>query len=527
MIKAHGLQASLLYKLIVCLAMAEAIICFLQYVEVIKSMDHNFKVTGTWQNPNVTAMFLALCVPCVFTLIDCDRGFLKKSVKWILLILFLALLSLQCRTAIVGALVTIVVVINYKYQILRKAIVKSNRALVIFVSGVFMMVALCLFNYAYHAKKESADGRKLIWKISGQMFLDKPLTGFGYGSFERNYNLYQSRFFQGNEASDNEKRNAAFVRMGYNEFIQNAVEGGFPGVILMTGFFLSLLLIPVHHNFKENGDENVSANDRSFSNSLIVPYAGVAAFVVMSLVNFSLQAIPVFCLFIVYAAILAAYTRPMLIIKRSLYFTAKITRLLTVVACCFGCYALYTGILMIRDNLRNKQALILANQANYKQAEAILSPLSPDHLDAYESYWTNYANILFRKGDYLGAITKFEKAKSLTSDPSVYVKCAICYSQTGDLPHTLQDLTIAENIEPNRLLPRFYLMNLYFKLKDTSNTIREANTIIRISPKKKSKESQSFKYKALAILAQLDPKRSLARQAVYAPTIKFLSNEHK
>jgi hypothetical protein len=42
----------------------------------------------------------------------------------------------------------------------------------------------------------SADARVVVWKISAEMIIQRPLLGYGYGSFERNYSLFQSNYFK-------------------------------------------------------------------------------------------------------------------------------------------------------------------------------------------------------------------------------------------------------------------------------------------------------------------------------------------
>ena len=52
----------------------------------------------------------------------------------------------------------------------------------------------------------------LIWKLSTEMMAGKP-SGYGYGLFEKNYNLRQADYFANREYTDTEKRNSDFVNM--------------------------------------------------------------------------------------------------------------------------------------------------------------------------------------------------------------------------------------------------------------------------------------------------------------------------
>ncbi|WP_350629501.1 O-antigen ligase family protein, partial [Acinetobacter baumannii] len=66
---------------------------------------------------------------------------------------------------------------------------------------LFLFVVMFLFaGYSlYKMKINSSDGRIFFWKNSVQMVMENPL-GYGYGMFEKEYNLKQSAYFQ------NEKR---------------------------------------------------------------------------------------------------------------------------------------------------------------------------------------------------------------------------------------------------------------------------------------------------------------------------------
>jgi O-antigen polymerase len=204
----------------------ESTICFLQYLKVIDSLNRVFPVTGSWENPNVTAMFVAMAIPSVFILYIENKKHLHRLANFLLFLFIIILLILKCRTAFIGSMAGILVILNYRYRLFQKAKEKSNRSAVVIIAVILFAFLVPAINYAYRTKKNSADGRKLVWKISAKMVLKKPLWGYGYGFFERNYNLSQSTYFEDGNGSPSEMYNAGFVKMGYNEFIQNTVEGG-------------------------------------------------------------------------------------------------------------------------------------------------------------------------------------------------------------------------------------------------------------------------------------------------------------
>ena len=66
--------------------------------------------------------------------------------------------------------------------------------------------------------------------------------------------------------------------------------------------------------------------------------------------------------------------------------------------------------------------------------------------------------------------------------------------------------TIAKNIAPNRLKPRFALMKIYEAMNDTTNTILTAIEIISLQPKVQSKEAAYYKADALKTLSTYNSK---------------------
>lgn len=150
------------------------------------------------------------------------------------------LLALRCRTAWIGFMV-MVVVYGFMSERLRQRVMQLSIGRKI----TACIVAVCLITtgavFAYKLKKDSADGRMLIWKLSAQMIYEHP-QGYGYGLFERDYNLRQAKHFASGEQSLEECHNASFVSMAYNDYIEQAVEGGVAGVFLFSAFYVIMIL---------------------------------------------------------------------------------------------------------------------------------------------------------------------------------------------------------------------------------------------------------------------------------------------
>lgn len=72
----------------------------------------------------------------------------------------------------------------------------------------------------YVLKKESADGRLLLWKITTQAITKRPWTGTGLGGFPAAYAETQAEYFSSGKASETEMLVAGCPEYGFNEFLQ-------------------------------------------------------------------------------------------------------------------------------------------------------------------------------------------------------------------------------------------------------------------------------------------------------------------
>jgi len=117
------------------LAVFECVWCLLQYAGAINSLNEYIKVTGTWSNPNVTALFLAMAWPVVFWLMLSNKGIHKWVAAAILIVLTTALILLKCRTAYLGVGTSSCLLLIFRYKLLDH----------------FGMEKTCLVRYCVHS----------------------------------------------------------------------------------------------------------------------------------------------------------------------------------------------------------------------------------------------------------------------------------------------------------------------------------------------------------------------------------------
>jgi O-antigen ligase len=520
-------ETSTFFKGIVILSAIEGFICILQHVGWLKSQNRFFEVTGSWQNPNVTAMFIAMVLPSVFGFIN-PRKRNEHITSIIFIILSVsALIFLKCRSAIIGALVSALVYHwSYIMQYKRKLLDSTKKIGILLVT----MGLLSLTAYFFYKQKEaSADSRLLIWELSLKMFGEKPLFGYGYGKFEKYYNLVQSQHFGNGLGNDREKANANHVNMAYNEFIQNAVEGGLIGVFLFTLFLATLLISARNHairlqNENDTRDLKVEHGDGGFGfrNLRRASYAGIVCFIIMSFTNFTIDGIPVISVMLVYSAFLSVNTSFVSFRQIIPYFrkrqqseqiaisqrcmSREVQFLSSPMLICFILGSAVLGLNILSKSIadvKNRNAGVLFKQGRTEKAKDILESIGSE-LSEYKYYWENIGNIYFKEKDYVSALDKYILGLEQCSDPAMLIKAGNCFEKLGNTTAAINYYTMAKNMEPGKLAPKYMLMIVHYEYKQYEEAKKEAKALLNSELKVKSKKAIKYRRKAKRILAELE-----------------------
>lgn len=196
-----------------------------QYMGWITKNSSKFSMIGPFNNPAGISASLVIIYP--FSLYFCIN--FRGSKKWIALIIsFLISLTIVlsgARAAIVSMIVCLITFIIHLVK--RKNIFKLS----FLHYSLISIVAAFLFVGMYFIKKDSADGRILIWKCSSQLVKQVPLFGYGKNGFKAHYMTEQANFFS-------RYPNSKFAMLAdnndypFNEYIKAIVEYGFIGFII-------------------------------------------------------------------------------------------------------------------------------------------------------------------------------------------------------------------------------------------------------------------------------------------------------
>ena len=208
----------------------EAIWGLLQVYGYEPSNHSLYALTGSFYNPGPYSGFLAMCLPlALHEWLEGKR--IWKPMALVALVLMLVVLpSGMSRSAWVAALVASGYVLGMHYR------EKVCRYWKYFCVGSLLLAVLGVG--AYHWKKDSADGRLLMWKVATQAVLDQPWQGVGWECVAGAYGDAQERYFASGAASEQEAHVAGAPEYVFNEYLQVAMAWGVPAlcsILLLVG----------------------------------------------------------------------------------------------------------------------------------------------------------------------------------------------------------------------------------------------------------------------------------------------------
>ena len=216
-----------IYGTVIIFALALSVQGIFQYFGMLMS-GSNHAVTGSFDNPAGFAAALACALPLCFLFVTSKTKYLKYTAiiaaVWMAIVMFLSgsragMLAIAAATAV--------------WLIAQSKIVNLKSKTILLVVLIVLPVALYFF------KKDSADGRLLIWRSTLDMIVDKPIFGHGAGAFQAKYMFYQATYL--NAHPDSQYAPLADNTLHpFNEYLLILSEYGIAGLglVALMGFFL-------------------------------------------------------------------------------------------------------------------------------------------------------------------------------------------------------------------------------------------------------------------------------------------------
>ena len=232
---------------IVLLGYVQLIVCLLQLTGVMNAYSPIFPVSGTFDNTSELCIYLTCILPVAASagLRASETTATGKFIRAVCLFYVLGWLSLVLllgsRTSLLSGVLGIVIFMGFQTGLFGYLKRKMNSVVhKILISMVLLLTVCGLIFMLTQFKKDSANGRLLIWKVAWSGIKETPLQGQGFNAFQAKYGHYQASYFQKQTNNQQEVMIADNMTVAMNDFVETAFNLGFIGLFLFVSFWLSL-----------------------------------------------------------------------------------------------------------------------------------------------------------------------------------------------------------------------------------------------------------------------------------------------
>lgn len=461
-LKLNIIKRDSIYHGLLVILLLHILYIILEGCGIITSGNPYFKITGANENPNVTAIYMAGCMPIL--IYESRQGKHKKAVSLLLLVTVLTVVILQCRTAYIGIFVSAAAILFVRKKITDSVNRHKRECSIGFLIATITIVTLGFT--AYKAKKDSADGRILIWKISSKMIVDKP-EGVGYGLFEKSYNLKQAEYFRNKQGIEKEQRNATYTAMAFNDFLEHGVEGGIAGLVMYATFFIMIIV-----------------RARKYSANPEFPI--LTALATMSIFNFVYTGVQSWFMIACVAGIVTSKNigeKHKLSVSKTLLGIAVLS--------------FYIGN-VIRAQTRLNKLQKTTIPINDSEFERIANAIGTS-----EAFWRLRAKNALSNDKPREAYKYYNAAFAFTSKPQILIDLYYCTVLLGKEDEGIAHIETYSLMCPYRLLPKAILMRYFARKKKFDKAQEYADGIIYVPQKVLNQQALELKKEATMLKMEL------------------------
>ena len=453
--KIFKIKLTTYYKIIITISLLQSLYGLYQWTR--PTLNNNHWICGSFDNPTGFAACLIGGFP--FALGWKAKNKIEEKAIWMFAFIVIVTIFLSESRSGILSLTIMCLIICHKHFYLKV------RRLYITIGSLFFIVCL------YFLKKDSADGRLLIWKCSWEMFKEAPFLGHGLNSFRANYMKYQAEYFKQSPDSaytilaDN-------VLHPFNEYWHILLNWGVIGLFILIIFIVFLLRIYI---------SNPDSNKKIAILSLI----GIGIF---SLFSYPLS----------YPFIWLIVCFDLYILLKDLFNISQHLRIyLYILAIVGGMIGSYKIIQFIHAEYcwkniaykTSKNSLLCYNDL-YKT------------LDKNPYFLYNYAVFLLRIGDYGKSLEITLECQKYWSDYELELLLGNILQSQGNFHAAEIHFQEAFFMCPSRFIPLYYLMELYKKNGNLEKCQTTARLIIKKPIKINSPQIHLIKTRAKQLISE-------------------------
>jgi O-antigen polymerase len=474
-----------LLTILFLLTIVEGVRSLFQYFGITDSPNENFRIVGSFGNPGPLANFMVISLPLSLGSIVLfqrqtrfDRLLFYISVV-VLVITLIVLTLTQARTSWLAAILAVILVVNYKYNIWKKAISILNTGFKkIAFSVIILGLALLLGKVLFSFKEGSSSGRLFIWEVTLNMVKDDPLLGKGVSTYPVEHNVYQAAYFQKSGLENDYTWLADNVTYAFNEYFEIAAETGMLGLLL----FLFILFAAL---FKYKAGANSHDGNRGIQTLTSITLITI---LFSGLFSYPLHSSPVLLLFFVLLGIKSSSKIP----YRSFNLSKNTIRifglLLTAVAIWFLTFQ-YSRQSALKVW---KEAAVFAQNGKYRPAFEKYESIYP--ILSYNPHFLyNYGSELSLAKQYKKSISVLHQAEKQLNDADLYTYLANSYEGIGNIEKAEYYYKYINWLIPHRIYPKYRLVYLYAKNKQMDKALVLASEIVNQKVKIESNTTEQIK----------------------------------
>lgn len=462
------------YGMVLCLLLTGLIESYLglrQLYGLDDSLHTRFTLTGSFFNPGPYACYLSVILPVAFYYLlrnwNCSQlrfriRYMSIYVRWGVSALtcigtILVLPATMSRASWLAGLGGCGMILFFYFLKNKKMntyyAIHKKRCI-----GFLLLLTVLLISGSmgmYYLKKDSADGRMLIWKNAIQTILHHP-AGVGIGNFSGSFGKEQAAYFAAGKGSQQEEYVAGNPEYAFNEYLHICIEQG----ILVFILFMTIMVYSLYTGIRRKK---------------IAPTASLLSLLIVCVLSYPFSVLP----FLIVLAFMLAWIHSD---EKGISFTPALTAgsalvsLFVVVFCLSNRYPTY--------------------QAYKKWYTLYGSTISPAVTDTYKEIYPlladqlnflfEYAQHLSKSGMYEESNQVVEKAVRISCDPMLYNVMGKNYQALRKYTEAEQCFRMAAHIVPHRIYPYYLMALLFVETGEMEKAKTAAQIVLTKEPKVKS-----------------------------------------
>ena len=477
--------------LISIVAGAQSIIGLLQVYGKFDIFHVVFKVTGTFFNPAPYSGFLIASLP--FALFLSSLKTKKYPLKIFSIIGYLSVCLIfsilpvtKSRAAYLGCISVMIIWCFYRYRpliILRTILDTRLKQILTYIIGPILIVTI--LSGLYFFKKDSANGRLLIWKVAYETIKKKPIIGNGFNSIQATLAPAQASYFATGHGTESEKMLAGSVKWAFNEYIQITSEIGLIGLMLM----LLVVVFALATKYKGINPEHCLLIGACKAN--------VVGILVFGCFSYPFYSLPITLLFFTSLAFISSQNKGCSVRYKLFIYSFK--RIVI-----FG--MLIFGVFYMIQLPKIEKGYWLWDEANkmckiQAYIEANESFLKADSLLPNNGLlMQQYGKSLYMQEEYVKGITTLKKSGHFYKDQFWYISMGDCYVKTGDFNLAEENYQMASQMIPHKFYSEYLLAKLYDKFGYKEKAVIKAKSLLSKKIKVESRAIDEIKYEMKSII---------------------------